>query len=305
MPSAILLVLFASSLAWLTGEFALAAIHGLKLVACAVVADAVWGMFQKLCIDWRRRLISVIVFAVILSVNIAAGQLLGVLIGAVIGLYFCQDSSKKTDMALSAPINKWQGGLCLLLFGLLFVASLLPVDNSLMAAMGLFYQAGALVFGGGHVVLPLLEQSMVTTGLIDQQRFLAGYGAAQAVPGPMFSFAAYLGALLETGHAGWLSAAMALLAIFLPGFLILVAILPFWQQASKNPKALGLLAGANAAVVGILAAALYSPIATQAIGNVADVVIVLAAMMLLSWLKQSVIWVVIGCVLATSLMVFI
>lgn len=305
LPSALLLLIFASSLAWLTGEFALAAIHGLKLVACAVVADAVWSMFHKLCIDWRRRFISALVFLVVISVTIAAEQLLGVLMGAVIGLFFCQESNKQADMALSATVNKWQGGMCLLLFGLLFVLSLLPSDNGLMAAMGLFYQAGALVFGGGHVVLPLLEQSIVTTGLIDQQQFLAGYGAAQAIPGPMFSFAAYLGALIETGYAGWFSAAMALLAIFLPGFLILVAILPFWQQAAKNPKALGLLAGANAAVVGILAAALYSPIATQAIGNMTDVVIVLAAILLLSGLKLSVIWVVIGCVVANGLLLFI
>lgn len=307
LPSAIALFAFASFAYLLEGSTGQAIIHGLKLVAVAVVAHAVWGMAQKLTPDWPRRIIAVLSFILLISLAMAWLQLAVILLGAILGLWLCKNQQRQAIVSFDLPHQTKLGWLFLALFliGLIFSITMMgssPTADNVFAA---FYQSGALVFGGGHVVLPLLEQTTVANAWITTDSFLAGYGAAQAVPGPLFTLSTYLGANIDTGMAAGWTALIATVAIFLPGFLLLLAVLPFWAKLAEIPKAGAAIAGVNAAVVGLLAAALYQPIITQTIHSVSDVVIALGGFLIVSVLKRSALWTVFFCVLASVLFNFI
>lgn len=300
LPSALLLIVFASLLPTLSGGIGAAAIHGLKLVACAVVADAVLGMSKKLCPDFQRRAIALFAIGALLLLSSAWSQLLVVAAGAVAGMVLCREAVSNTETPLQLGYSKSLALVLLTLFTLLLLG--LPMingDNGIANVARTFFQAGALVFGGGHVVLPLLEQSVVTSGWVSPEHFLAGYGASQAIPGPMFAFAAYLGTIIPVDQSPLLIAATALLFIFLPGFLLVTAALPLWQAIAHNPKAVNAIAGLNAAVVGILAAALYDPIFTAGITSIADLLIAVIGFAMLTVWKRSPLMVVPWCVAAS------
>ena len=287
LPSALLLFAFAELLPLISGPVADAAIHGLKLVALAVVAHAVLGMSRQLCPDAIRATIATVAAAVILVTGSASVQLLAVLLGAFAGLLFCHDVKPIEGSNLPLRYGAKTGWTLIAIFALLLVG--LPIlaqgSDGLVTVFNAFYQVGALVFGGGHVVLPLLEQSVVNPGWVSQDDFLAGYGAAQAVPGPMFSLAAYLGAKLPGNPA--IGAGVALLAIFLPGFLLVAGVLPIWRRVMARPTAARAVAGINAAVVGLLGAALYDPVWTSAVTAPVDVAIALAGFTLLAAWRVS------------------
>ncbi len=271
LPSALLLVLFAYGAGRIEGSAAgQGLLHGLKLVAVAVVAQAVWGMARSLCPDRPRAAIGTAAAVLLLAAPGAATQIGAILLGAVAGLFLAADAG-----TFHAPsglrIGRGVGAACLALYALLLV---LPLPG----LAGAVYRSGALVFGGGHVVLPLLRDAVVTTGLVPQGAFLAGYGAAQAVPGPLFTFAAFLG----TVAAGVPGAIVALVAIFLPGMLVLLGALPFWEAFRGHPRARAAMRGINAAVVGILGAALYTPVWTSAVQRPADVALALVGFVLLT-----------------------
>ena len=299
-PSALLLVGFAAFLPRLAGEMGDAAIHGLKLVALVVVAHAVLGMSRRLCPDVQRATIALLAAAVVLVMASPVSQLLVVGVGAVAGVLLCKAVQPSADEELVVRHGPRTGWALLAAFAVLLVA--LPLvargGEGPFAAASAFYRAGALVFGGGHVVLPLLEAFVVDTGWISQEQFLAGYGAAQAVPGPMFSFAAYLGAVLPGGMGGSIGALTALAFIFLPGFLLVSGILPLWRLLARGTKAAQAIAGVNAAVVGILAAALYDPIFVSAVTGPVDMAIAVVGFMLLSAWRRPAFLVVIWCVIA-------
>lgn len=302
LPSVLLLVAFAAAMPLLAGPIGEAAVHGLKLVACAVVADAVLGMSKKLCPDALRRTIAVLSAAALLLASSAFAQLAVVLVAAVIGASFIRGiTAPENDNGFQIHYGPRVGWMLLLLFiGLLFGLPLIATGRPDFASVAeAFYRAGALVFGGGHVVLPLLQDSVVSTGWVAPEQFLSGYGASQAIPGPMFAFSAYLGAILSPLENTYLMAATALVFIFLPGFLLVAGILPFWGAVSRHPMAGRAIAGANAAVVGLLVAALYNPIFTTGITSSADLAIVLIAFGLLVVWRVSPLIVVLWCVIAS------
>lgn len=289
LPSALLLIGFASILPALSGAVGVAAVHGLKILAFAVVADAVLGMSKKLCPDIQRAMIAVFSAGVLLIVGNVWIQLLVVLGGAITGIFLCRVETAQSVTNIPIHYGTKLGSIMMLLFFVLLLGlPLFSTDNaSLISLAEAFYQAGALVFGGGHVVLPLLEGAVVSNGWVSSEHFLAGYGASQAIPGPMFAFSAYLGAVVPTEHNEWFGATVALLFMFIPGFLLVAGVLPFWRAISHNRFAANAVAGVNAAVVGLLAAALYDPIFISAIQNVSDMAIGLIAFSLLAIWRLS------------------
>ena len=240
-------------------------IHGLKLVAVAIIAQAILGMAQKLTPDLKRKAMALVALVVTLLWQTAVTQVGVILLSAYLGyLFYREQKEPDQSLIMNFPISRRFAGICLgSFFGLLILLPLLSEMTSLkwIALFDSFYRAGALVFGGGHVVLPLLEREFVPTGWVNAEAFLAGYGAAQAVPGPLFTFAAYLGAVID----GWQGGFLATAAIFLPAFLLVFGTLPFWDSLRHNPKIKGALMGVNAAVVGILLSAFYHPIWTSSI----------------------------------------
>ncbi|HEY4535568.1 MAG TPA: chromate efflux transporter [Enteractinococcus sp.] len=288
LPSALLLVGFAIGAVNLDGVVGQGLLMGLKAVAVAVVGHAVWGMAKALTPDLRRILIGIVavVLALVLPGNL--GQVLAILVGLGAGMLWCRNVVSKTTAPLNLTISKRVGLIC----GAVFIVLLLGlpvfsavVDNTWVGLSDAFYRAGALVFGGGHVVLPLLQAEPAVTAAITQDQFLAGYGAAQAVPGPLFTFAAYLGFEMGTGPSAWVSAGVALVAVFVPGILVLLAVLPFWGRLQQYDLARAGVAGANAAVVGILAAALIHPVITSGVTGVAPLVIAAGCFVLLTFAK--------------------
>lgn len=283
LPSALLLFLFAITAAGISGPLGTGAIQGLKIVAVAIVAQAVWGMARNLCPDRERAAIAVVAVAVLAFAPGAFGMIGAILAGAVLGLLLGRGTDTPVSGHVTMPVSRGTAALALALFlGLLVLLPLAAGQSQGLAVIDGFYRAGALVFGGGHVVLPLLQAETVAPGWVTPDAFLAGYGAAQAVPGPLFTFAAYLGAVLEPPPNGMAGAVLAILAVFLPGFLILIAALPFWDRFRSLAAAQSLMQGANAAVVGILAAALYSPVFTTAISDLRDFALALACFVLLT-----------------------
>ena len=268
LPSAALLVAFALGASLFQGAVGSGILTGLKIVAVAIVAQAVWGMARALTPDRERAAIAAVAALSASLLAGSAGQISAILFGALAGLLVCRRGTTDLTGQMRFPVSRTAGIICLALFVLLLLG--LPVLALATGSAGItlfeaFYRAGALVFGGGHVVLPLLQAGVVDPGWVSNQQFLAGYGAAQAVPGPLFTFAAYLGTASGYGPGGVAGAAVALAGIFLPGFLLLTGVLPFWNSWRSRPGAQALMRGANAAVVGILAAALYNPLFTTAI----------------------------------------
>ncbi|MFC9770311.1 MULTISPECIES: chromate efflux transporter [unclassified Pseudarthrobacter] len=268
LPSAALLVAFALGASLFQGAVGSGILTGLKIVAVAIVAQAVWGMARALTPDRERAAIAVVAALSATLLAGSLGQVSAILIGALAGLLVCRRGTADLTGQMRFPVSRTAGIICLALFVLLLLG--LPVLALATGSAGVtlfeaFYRAGALVFGGGHVVLPLLQAGVVEPGWVTSQQFLAGYGAAQAVPGPLFTFAAYLGTASGYGPGGVAGAAVALAGIFLPGFLLLTGVLPFWNSWRSRPGVQALMRGANAAVVGVLAAALYNPLFTTAI----------------------------------------
>lgn len=288
LPSAILMVAFAFGAALLDNPVGDGMLEGLKIVAVAIVAQAVWGMAQTLTPDARRASIAAVAVVIAVLAAGSLGQVAAIALGALAGLWLCRDTGD-ADAAgdLGVPVSRRTGAVVLGVFAALLVALPLAAaatGSRLLDLADGFYRAGALVFGGGHVVLPLLQAETVTAGWVTPEQFLAGYGAAQAVPGPLFTFAAYLGALAAPGAAGMLTAAVALVAVFLPGLLLMVGVLPFWQAVRARPAARALVRGANAAVVGVLAAALYDPVFVTAItGPASFALAVVCFVLLVAW----------------------
>lgn len=285
LPSAIVLVLFAAGAAVVDGPLSQGIIHGLKVTAVAIVAHAVWGMARSLCPDPRRAGIALAAVFVVVGMHGPLGQVAAIVLGALAGMMLCRTHAAEPVSALALPVSHRAGNLAGLLFiGLLIGLPLWSLNNAstTLALADAFYRAGALVFGGGHVVLPLLEAEVVQSGWMGADAFLAGYGAAQAVPGPLFTFAAYLGAVISPTGSSLFGAALALIMIFLPGLLLLVAVLPYWNRFRRWENAQALMRGANAAVVGILGAALYQPVWTSAIHGPFEFALALMGFLLLS-----------------------
>jgi chromate transporter len=301
-PSVLLLLAFARAMPLLQQPYGQAAIHGLKLLAVAVVAQGVLSMAERLTPDLPRRLIAVMAAAVAITVGSAIVQLVVIVGGACAGLMFCRSSSVPDSPGFPLRYERRSGLVLIFLFAILLAASILPMAGTslLMSVAAAFYRTGALVFGGGHVVLPLLQESVVDPGWVNAQDFLAGYGAAQAVPGPMFSLAAFLGARVK-GVDDLVGAIISLLAIFTPGLLLMAGMLPFWHVIARAKKAADAIAGVNAAVVGLLAAALYDPVWTSAVHEWTDVAIAVAAFLILSATRAPVLAVVAGCVMGSML----
>lgn len=278
MPSAILLVAFAYGVAEFGDVSGAGWLHGVKAAAVAVVAQAVIQMARTLTPDLRRIVIAAVGAAILLVAASPVSQVGVIVLGGLAGWSWLRADEPRTTGGLVRVSNR--GGIAALVaFTVLLVA--LPVltaitDDPTLRLMDIFYRAGALVFGGGHVVLPLLDSQTVQAGLLDADTFLAGYGAAQAVPGPLFTFSAYLGASMESGPSGVLGASIALVAVFLPAGLLVVGVLPFWDRLRQAPSARRAVMGVNAAVVGILAAALYDPVITQGITSVGTLLIAVA-----------------------------
>lgn len=272
LPSAALMIWAASGIGAVTGPIATGVIDGLKVVAVAVVAHAVWGMARSLAPDRPRGTIAITAAVGVALVGGPFAQLGAIALGALAGILWLSERSSDSDDAAregALPSAGTRVGVAALviLTGLLVaspIAARMTGDGSI-ALFDAFLRSGALVFGGGHVVLPLLESAVVGPGWVDAETFLAGYGAAQALPGPLFAFAAYLGALASVGPGGVAGAAIALVGIFLPGFLLLLGALPVWAVLRRRARARGLVRGASAAVVGILAAALYDPVFTTSV----------------------------------------
>jgi len=298
LPSAIALVLFAHGASALQGSLGTGLLHGLKLVAVAIVAQAVWGMARTLCPDRERATIAMVATLVILISASSGAQILAIALGGVAGLWLCRAAPQAPTGHVSVPVSRPVGLAALAIFLLLLVA--LPVWRNLGASQGLalfeaFYRSGALVFGGGHVVLPLLREAVVAPGWVSDDVFLAGYGAAQAVPGPLFTFAAYLGAVVTPPPHGSVGAALSLVAIFLPGLLVLVGTLPFWDAFRRRVSAQAIMRGVSAAVVGLLGAALYHPVWTSSVETPADLGLALVGFVLLNvWRAPPLLVVVIG-----------
>jgi len=285
LPSAILLVLFAYGAGTLVSPTGAGLLHGLKLVAVAIVAHAVWGMARTLCPDRERASIAVVASLVILFSTSPLAQIAAIILGSIAGLWLCRTAVQALPEHFAVPVSRSAGLVALSVFFLLLAG--LPALRSLVTSQsaGLveaFYRSGALVFGGGHVVLPLLREAFVAPGWVSDDAFLAGYGAAQAVPGPLFTFAAYLGTVVSPLPHGLAGAALGLIAIFLPGILILMGTLPFWEILRERREAQAMMRGVNAAVVGLLGVALYNPVWTSSVKTPWDFGIALVGFVLLT-----------------------
>jgi chromate transporter len=295
-PSALAMVLFAFAAPWLTQTLGGAWMHGLRLAAVAVVAQAVLAMTRQLAPDRARATLAVGAALAALWSPFALTQVAVIAAGLAIGLVALRAEPGQVRPELPVIVGKRAGAVSLATFAALLVG--LPLAASASGDHGLdlfarFYKVGSLVFGGGHVVLPLLQTEVVRPGWISQGAFLSGYGAAQAVPGPLFTFSAYLGAAMGPAPNGWAGAAICLAAIFLPSLFLIVGVLPFWNALRGRGEAQGALMGANAAVVGLLAAALYTPVWTSAVTSPTDVGLVLAAFLLLTaWCAPP--WIVVA-----------
>lgn len=301
LPSALLLFAFAAAYPYLSGPTGQAVIHGFKLVAVAVVGQAVLGMARQLCPDRTRAAIAAIAAAALLVGPPGLLQLAVIAAGAAAGLAFCKSLPVPEEAVLQLPHGMKLGAVLLVMYGVLLAG--LPVVASeydgLVRVADRFYRAGALVFGGGHVVLPLLRETVVAPGLVSNDEFLAGYGAAQAIPGPMFTVSAYLGARIPAPGGPAAGALVALVSIFLPGLLLVAGALPFWHSLGRKPLAASTVAGVNAAVVGLLGAALYDPVWVSAVTRPVDVAIAAVAFTLLAAWRASPIIAVAWCVAAS------
>jgi chromate transporter len=298
LPSAVLMFALAVVAPQLQGAVFQAVLHGLKLAAVAVVAQAVWSMARRLCPDRPRSTIAMLVAALLLSHGSAGLQLIALAGGAAAGLLVCR-KAELPAIRLQHEVGLRAGWLAVVLFVALLLG--LPLLASVsrrgpLALAEVFYRAGALVFGGGHVVLPLLRDALVPHGWLSDDSFLAGYSVAQALPGPLFTVAAYLGAASAPVGSRLLWSVLALLFIFLPGLLLAVAGVSLWERFAAARSVRAAFAGINAAVVGILGAALYDPVWTSAVRSGSDVAIAAAGLLLLERWRAPPALIVVGCV---------
>lgn len=288
LPSALGLILFALGIANYGDVMPAGVLHGLKVVAVAVVAQAVWGMARILCPDAARITLMLVASCLVLVLPSAWGQVAVIVVAGIVGFMLFKPAQAAAHDPLPIVIRRRVGLLWLALFfvlllGLPLLAALLP--NQTLSMVDAFYRAGSLVFGGGHVVLPLLQAEVVPSGWVANDVFLAGYGAAQAVPGPLFTFAAFLGASMSAPSSAWLGGVICLLAIFVPSFLLVMGVLPFWEQLRRHMRTQAALSGINAAVVGVLLAALYDPVWINAIHAPPDFALALGALLALMFWK--------------------
>jgi len=295
LPSAMAMILFGYGIDALGDAAGSGWLHGLKVAAVAVVAQAVLGMARTLAPDRARATLAVVAAIVVLAMPSVWGQIGAIVLGGVAGMMLFRGGADIAPDSLPLHVSRPVGTVLLALFfillvGLPLLASAIP--SHALAVFDAFYRTGSLVFGGGHVVLPLLQASVVPPGWVSNEAFLAGYGAAQAVPGPLFTFAAYLGTVMGPQPNGWAGALICLGAIFLPSFLLVIGALPFWEQLRRRPLAQAALRGVNAAVVGLLLAALYQPVWTVGITNAADFALAIAAFLLL-FMWQTPPWLVV------------
>ncbi|RRU99965.1 chromate efflux transporter [Stutzerimonas xanthomarina] len=297
LPSAIALTLFALGIATWGDALPDGVLQGLKIVAVAVVAQAVWGMARTLCTDAPRIAIALAAASTVLLLPFIWSQVAVIAAVGLIGVVFFRPATTEAHVVLPVAVKRRAALTALaLFFAMLMLLPLLAsgTDNPLLALLDAFYRAGALVFGGGHVVLPLLQAEVVQPGWVDRDTFLAGYGAAQAVPGPLFTFAAFLGASMNESPSGLLGAAVCLVAVFAPSFLLVIGVLPFWERLRSNRSTQAALAAVNAAVVGLLLAALYDPVWTSGIKAPEHFVLALLALAALMYWKLPPWLVVIG-----------
>jgi chromate transporter len=305
LPSAIMLVLFAYGAALLAGPAGAGALHGLMLVAVAIVAQAVWGMARTLCPDRERATIALVAVLILLYTTAPLAQVATIAGGGLAGLWLCRMPVQASVAHRVVPVSRRAGVVALIAFLVLLAGLPLLRDlyhSQTLALIDAFYRSGALVFGGGHVVLPLLREAFVAPGWVGDDAFLAGYGAAQGIPGPLFSFAAYLGAIVQPSPHGLPGAGLGLLAIFLPGMLIVIAALPFWNSLRQRAGAQAVMRGVNAAVVGLLGAALYNPIWTSSVRTTADLGVALIGFVLLTaWRAPPLLVVVVSALLGVAL----
>jgi chromate transporter len=305
LPSAIALVLFAYGASALNGPIGAGLLHGLKLVAVAIVAQAVWGMARSLAPDRERASIAVVAALIVLFSTSSLAQIGAIVLGGIAGLWLCRSDAPSAVGHMPSPVSRRAGLVALALFFILLAG--LPILRAMGAPQGVavfdaFYRSGALVFGGGHVVLPLLRDAFVGPGWVGDNAFLAGYGAAQAVPGPLFTFAAYLGAVVSATPHGVAGAALGLFGIFLPGILVLLGTLPFWDTFRRRAGAQAIMRGINAAVVGLLGAALYNPVWVNSVGSPKDFGVALAGFVLLTaWRTPPLVVVVLGALAGMAL----
>ena len=299
-PSAILLIALGYGVIAFDDVVPAGLLRGLGAVVVAVVAQAVWGMARTLCPDPPRVTIAVLAAAAVLGVGGSPAQVAVIAAGGLLGFLCLRDEgSAPPDPVRATPVSVIAVASLVLFFVLLF---LLPVLASTWPSQGLaladsFYRSGSLVFGGGHVVLALLKAEVLPTGWVPEDVFLAGYGAAQAVPGPLFTFSAYLGTVMETPPAGWVGGLICLAAIFVPSFLLVIGTLPYWNALQRLESARRAMLGVNAAVVGLLLAALYDPVWTSGVLSARDFVLALAAFALLvSWKLPPWLVVILGAV---------
>jgi chromate transporter len=284
LPSALALVLFAYGVGRLGDAAGSGWLHGLKVAAVAVVAQAVLGMARTLAPDRPRATLAVAAAVVTLAVPSAWGQIGAIMVGGLVGVTLLERKQVGDHAAFPLRVSRGTGAALLATFaGLLIV---LPILASTIPSQGVrefeaFYRAGSLVFGGGHVVLPLLQASVVPPGWVSNEIFLAGYGAAQAVPGPLFTFSAYLGAMMRESPNGLTGAVICLFGIFLPSFFLVIGAMPFWEELRRSATAQAALTGVNAAVVGLLLAALYRPVWITGITSAADFALASAAFLAL------------------------
>lgn len=298
LPSAIALILFGLGMAHFESTAHVGWLHALKVVAVAVVAQAVIGMGKKLCPDRERVIIGVLACITVLYVHSAAIQILVLISAGILGLLFLKPGAPLPHEPLHHGSRRI-GVAFLMLFILILV--ILPVLRSMYPVQELmlfdsFYRSGALVFGGGHVVLPLLQAEVVPTGWVSNDLFMAGYGLSNAVPGPLFTFSAYLGAVSLENPNGWSGGLISLVAVFLPSFLLIIGAMPFWEKLRTLPKIRQSISGVNAAVVGILLAALYHPVWTSAIFSIKDFFLAAAGLVLLEYFKVQSWLVVLGAI---------
>jgi chromate transporter len=296
LPSAIALVVFAYGIDALGGAGGAGWLHGLKVAAVAVVAQATLGMMRSLTPDRERATVAVAAAAFVLALPSAWAQVAAIVLGGIAGVLVLRTEPPTDSVSLPLKVSRRTGGTLLLVFLMLLLGlPLLAAETSSHAVrlVDAFYRAGSLVFGGGHVVLPLLKEAVVPTGWVGEDAFLAGYGATQAVPGPLFTFAAYLGAVMKSPPNGAAGAALCLIAVFVPSFLLVVGALPFWEELRRRASAQSALRGVNAAVVGLLLAALYDPVWTAGVTNAGDFALAAAAFLMLAMWKTPP-WAVVG-----------
>lgn len=310
LPSAIALVLFGYGVGALGNALRSGWIHGLMVAAVAVVAQAVLMMMRSLAPDRERATLAVAAAVIVMVLPTSVAQIGAIILGAIVGLIFFRAAPPADQVSLPHPVSRGTAMVAIAVFFAILLALplvVVAVPSHALQLFDVFYRAGSLVFGGGHVVLPLLQAAVVPRGWVSNDAFLAGYGAAQAVPGPLFTFSAYLGTVMNPAPNGWIGATLCLIAMFLPAFLLVIGPLPFWNDLRQRAWAQGALRGVNAAVVGVLLAALYNPVWTSGITNAGDFALGIAAFLLLFMWKTPPWLVVVVCAIggeALSLMPF-